>query len=371
MLFKDVIGLSEIKERLIESVINDRISHAQLFLENEGNGAFQLALAYARFILCANKQANDSCGQCPSCLKVNQLAHPDLHFSFPIQLGAKGKTSDIYLGEWKEMVKSKPYFSEGEWNRFLGNENKKGVIGKDESQNILKKLQLKAYEGAYKIVIIYAADALNASASNKLLKLIEEPPNKTIFLLTATSLESILPTIQSRTQLVKVSAPRIDDVLTFLESNGLNKTQSQEVAYQANGNMAKAFQLVENDDPQQAYFEYFVEWMRICFSRDVAKAIEFSANLAAIGREKQKGFISFSLEIFQKSLQGNYLTLDRVHVSPSQKGFLQKFMPFVTPSNVLKLHEHLTDAHYHVDRNANPKILFLDLSFKLFSLIKR
>ena len=139
MLFKDVIGLNEVKARLIESVKSDRISHAQLFLENEGNGAFQLALAYSRYILCSNKAENDSCGKCPSCLKINQLSHPDLHFSFPIQLSSKGKTSDVYLNEWKEMVKGKPYFSESEWNKFLGNENKKGVIGKDESQNILKK----------------------------------------------------------------------------------------------------------------------------------------------------------------------------------------------------------------------------------------
>ncbi len=371
MLFKDVIGLNEVKARLIESVKSDRISHAQLFLENEGNGAFQLALAYSRYILCSNKAENDSCGKCPSCLKINQLSHPDLHFSFPVQLSSKGKTSDVYLNEWKEMVKGKPYFSESEWNKFLGNENKKGVIGKDESQNILKKLQLKSYEGSYKIVIIYGAETLNPSASNKLLKLIEEPPNKTIFLLTTTSLENILPTIQSRTQLVKINPPKIEAILSFLENNGSNSNQAQEIAYQANGNMAKVLQLMDNEDPQQEYFQFFVEWMRICFSRDVAKAIEFSTSLASIGREKQKGFLSFSLEVFQKSLQGNYLTLDNVHVSPSQKGFLEKFMPFITPSNVLKLHEHITDAHYHVDRNANPKILFLDVSFKLFSLIKR
>lgn len=371
MLFKDVVGQDSIKQVLIDSVKNDRISHAQLFYENEGNGAFQLAMAYARYVLCANKQEQDACGECGSCVKISQLAHPDLHFSFPIQLSAKGKTSDTALTEWKELVKTTPYFTENDWYKKLGNENKKGVIGKDESEQILKKLQLKSFEGNYKIVIMFGAHAMNTSAANKLLKLIEEPANRTLFLLTTTSLETILPTILSRTQIAKLKKPKPESIVEFLQKNGAPLDKANAIGFYVNGNVAEAVQLYKGEDPSEEYFNLFMAWMRICFSRDVGKSIEFSADIASLGREKQKGFLSFCLTVFQKSLAGNFLSIDNVKINPAQKGFMEKFMPFITPANAMRLHETLTDAHYHVDRNANAKILFLDVSFKLFSLIKR
>ncbi len=371
MLFKDVVGQSAIKEMMIESVKTDRISHAQLFFEGKGFGALPLVIAYARYIFCKDKQEQDSCGICPSCLKINNLAHPDLHFSFPIQLSAKGNTADYYLEEWKELIKESNYFTEEDWYKKTGNENKKGVIGKDESQNILKKLQLKSFEGNYKVVILFGAERMNISAANKLLKLIEEPPARTLFLLTTTNLEFILPTIRSRTQITRLDKPKTDEVVNYLAKEAIDQAKALEIAHYVDGNIAEAIQLSHGEDPTAEYFTLFVEWMRICFSRDVAKALELSVSIAALGREKQKAYIVFCLGIVQKCLSGNFLPDDKVKISPSQQAFMNKFMPFINPSNVFKLHKHLTDAHNHIDRNANAKILFLDLSFKLFGLIKK
>lgn len=371
MLFKEVIGQHKIKQMLIESVNSDRISHAQMFLGEEGFGGLPLTIAYAQYVLCTNKTNNDSCGECASCKKVSSLSHPDLHFSFPIQLSAKEKFSDVFLPDWKEMMLSNPYSEEEDWYAKTGNENKQGVIGKDESQSVFKKLQLKSFEGNYKIMIIWLADKMNASAANKLLKLIEEPPNKTLFLLTAKNIESILPTIISRTQITrlpKLSVPEITQGLIDKEVD--NETASNTASF-VDGDFALALKQIKGNLNDTEYYEFFIKWMRICFSRDVGLAVEISNELSAIGREKQKSFLAFSLDIFQKSLRGNFIGLNNIKLNPSHKAFISKFMPFITPNNALIIHEHLTNAHYHIDRNANPKILFLDLSFKLFTVIKK
>ena len=371
MLFKEVIGQNKVKQMLIESVNTDRISHAQMFLGNEGYGALPLSIAYAQYVLCTNKANNDSCGECASCKKVVNLSHPDLHFSFPIQLSAKEKSSDVFLPEWKEMMLSNPYSEEEDWYTKTGNENKQGVIGKDESQSVFKKLQLKSYEGNYKIMIIWLADKMNASAANKLLKLIEEPPNKTLFLLTAKSIEHILPTIISRTQITKLPKLSVNEITEGLAKREIDNETASNTANFVEGDFAQALKQIKGSVNDAEYYDFFVKWMRICFSRDVALAIEISNELSAIGREKQKSFLEFSLEIFQKSLRGNFIGLNNIKINPNQVGFISKFMPFITPNNALAIHEHLTDAHYHIDRNANPKILFLDLSFKLFTVIKK
>jgi DNA polymerase-3 subunit delta' len=371
MLFKEVIGQNKVKKMLIESVNSDRISHAQMFLGDEGFGGMPLSIAYAQYILCTDKANNESCSECASCKKVSNLSHPDLHFSFPIQLSAKEKSSDVFLPEWKEMMLGNPYSEEEDWYAKTGNENKQGVIGKDESQSVFKKLQLKSYEGNYKIMIIWLADKMNASAANKLLKLLEEPPNKTLFLLTAKNIENILPTIISRTQITKLPKLSINEITKALISKEVESETASDTANFVDGDFAQALKQIKGSLNDAEYYNFFVKWMRICFSRDVALSVEISNELSAIGREKQKSFIAFSLDIFQKSLRGNFIGLNNIKVNPNHVGFISKFMPFITPNNALAIHEYLTNAYYHIDRNANPKILFLDLSFKLFTVIKK
>lgn len=371
MFFKDVIGQNKVKQILLESVKSNRISHAQMFLGDEGYGGLPLAISFAQYILCSDKKEDDSCGECASCKKVQHLSHPDLHFSFPIQLSAKEKSSDVFLPEWKEMILYNPYTEEEDWYAKTGNENKQGVIGKDESQSVFKKLQLKSYEGGYKIMIIWLADKMNAAAANKLLKLIEEPPNKTLFLLTAKNLESILPTIISRTQVTKLSKISNSDIITGLVNYDVESDVAEGISNYVNGDFSQALKQVKGNVHDAEYYEFFVKWMRICFSRDVAQAIEISNELSGIGREKQKSFLEFSLDLFQKSLRGNFIGLNNIKINPNHAAFISKFMPFVTPNNIEAIHELLTKAYYHIDRNANPKILFLDLSFKLFTVIKK
>ncbi len=372
MLFKEVIGQDSIKENLIQTVLNDRISHAQLFHGKLGAGTFALALAYAQFIFCHNKQETDSCGTCPSCLKIKNLSHPDLHFSFPVQLEAKKKTSDSFVQEWREMVIENPYSSEQNWYRKNGNENKKGLIGVDESAEISKKISLKAYEGGYKISILWLAENMNAAAANKLLKLIEEPPNNTLIFLCVENLESILPTILSRTQVIKLAS--LSDLIiakNLEEKHNLDSQRAIEIASYVNGDYSVALNELTLGDEGNFFFENFVSWMRLCFKKDVAGAVKFVAEIQKMGKEKQKAFLLFVLSIFQKSLVGNFVGMESVKTSESQKAFIKNFMPYIHERNIGHLHEIMSEAHYHIDRNANAKILFLDLSFNLFKLIKK
>lgn len=371
MHFNEVVGQSRIKSILIEGVKNDRVSHAQLFHDTNNYGALPLILSYVQFIFCEDKREQDSCGKCASCKKVSKLAHPDLHFSFPVQLSSSTKISDNILEEWKQILTSEIYFNEQDWYKKLGNENKTGVIGKDESQNILKKLQLKSFEGNYKIVVIYAIERMNIAAANKLLKLIEEPPARTLFLMTASSLDNILPTILSRSQLIKLDKPSNDEVTKYITNKGIADTMASDIANFVNGNVVEAIKMMQEENSEEEFFSLFIEWMRICFSRDVGKAIDFSNTLAALGKEKQKAFINYCLTIFQKSLTGNFLSLDKVRIRESQKDFMKKFTPYINTSNIQKLYTFFTEAHTHIDRNANTKILFLDLSFKMFGQIKK
>lgn len=371
MLFKEVVGQNKIKEILIQDAKADRLSHALLFQDLNGYGALPLILALVQYIYCENKTDDDSCGECASCKKVSKLAHPDLHFSFPIQLGSGVKVSDNLLNEWKELIQEKTYFSEEDWYKKTGNENKTGVIGKDESQNIIKKLQLKSFEGKYKIVIIYGIERLNIAAANKLLKMIEEPPSKTLFFMSASALDNILPTILSRSQVIKLKKPLNQEIESYLSKKGVDATKAEEITHFVNGNVSLASSLSEQQEEVDDFFNLFVEWMRICFSRDVAKAIDYTTNLSKLGKEKQKAFLSYSLDVFQKSLTGNFTSINHIRIKPSQKKFIENFMPYINPGNIQKLYQMFTDAHLHVNRNANTKILFLDLSFKMFGQIKK
>jgi DNA polymerase III subunit delta' len=372
MLFSEVIGQNTIKQQLVQTVLNDRIPHAQLFHGKLGAGTFAIALAYAQFVFCSNKQESDSCGSCPSCLKIKNLSHPDLHFTFPVQLETKKKTSDAFVQEWREMIVQNAYSSEQDWYRKNGNENKKGLIGVDESAEISKKISLKSYEGGYKVSIIWLAENMNTASANKLLKLIEEPPNNTLIFLCVENLDSILPTILSRTQIIRLS--QLSDVEIANElvaKHNLDEQRAYEISSYVGGDYSQALNELTQGGEGVFYFESFVSWMRLCFKKDVAGAVRFVAEVKKMGKEKQKAFLLYVLSIFQKSLIGNFVGIDNIKTSEEQKKFIQNFMPYVHERNISHLHKIMSEAHYNIDRNANAKILFLDLSFDLFKLIKK
>ncbi len=371
MYFNNIIGQEEAKHHLLQTVKEGRISHAQLFLSPQGTGGLPLAIAYARYVLCSNKQEQDACGQCPSCVQLDKLAHPDLHFAYPVVLSSKVKVSDDVLPAWREAVLERPYMSANWWYEQLGEDKKQGVLGVAESAEIVRKLALKSFEGGYKVMIIWMAELMNTAAANKLLKIIEEPPEKTLFVLITENHEDILPTIISRTQLLKLNKIKEPTIATALQqAYGLEVTEANAFARLAEGSYFEAGKLVEEREEENQNFVQFRDWMRICFRRDVGEAIRWVDSMAGIGREKQKSFLRYGLHIFRQCIVGNYGDEQLVRLNGTELEFSKKFAPFLNGNNMVALVEEFDTAHYHIERNANPKILFLDLSFKVFKLLK-
>jgi len=374
MQFKNIIAHEAEKKHLIHTVQENRISHAQMFLGPSGSGTVPMAIAYAQYILCQNKQENDSCGACASCAKIQKHNHPDLHFSFPIHLSKEKHVyiSDNVLGVWREILDENPYFGIEDWNLKLGNENKQGVIGKEESQKIISKLSLKSFEGGYKILIMWLPELMNGQASNKLLKFIEEPPHKTVFLLVAEDQEQIIATIRSRTQIVKLPRLKEKAIASYLETEKeISANDSVIIAHLAEGDVGKAIHLITEQTEANFNFENFVNWMRLCYQRNIAKSIDWVDLIAVVGRENQKSFLKFCLNMFRQCIVGHYAGNELVVLTDEQNTFLSKFSPFINSKNIVGLTEAFNEAYYHIERNASAKILFLDLSLKTFSLLQK
>ena len=372
MRFSDVIGQEQVKARLLETVKEGRVSHAQLFLGPEGSGNLASALAYARYILCQQRKEDDACEECHACQMSAKLTHPDLHFSFPVILSSKVSVSDHLVADWRKAVLEMPYMTTGWWYNFLGEEKKQGVIGVKESDDVVRKLSLKSYEGGYKIMVLWCPELLNTAAANKLLKIIEEPPAGTLFLLVAGDHEKILPTILSRTQMVKFSRLSREQITQGLQSQlSLPGEQAEALALLADGNYFEALQLAKHGNEEQVHFVQFRNWMRICFRKDVKGAVYWADEMASQGREKQKRLLAYALHLFRECVIGNYVGDEQVRLAGQERDFTLNFAPYVKSTNLLDLTEAFTDAHQHVERNANARILFLDLSFKVFRLLNR
>jgi DNA polymerase-3 subunit delta' len=374
MQFKEVIGHSELKQQLIKTVQKNKISHAQLFSGKEGAGHFPLAVAYAQYVLCKDQQENDSCGECPSCKKTAQFIHPDLHFSFPVHLNKTNKVqcSDDLLNEFRKMLLEDIYIGKNHWYNTMGNQNKQGVIGVTESENIVKKLSLKSFEGGYKIMIMWLPESMNLAAGNKLLKIIEEPPPNTLYLLITDDKEKIIKTILSRTQPLNFSQVNEEEVKQYISNKfSLNSEEATHFAKLADGNLHKVRMMLEHHEEKQEYLKEFAIWMRLCYSRNITETIDWVDKVNGMGREVQKDFLLFCLEMFRQSFIGHYTNGQLLALSQKQQQFLSKFAIYIHHNNIADFHEEINKAYYHLERNANPKVLFLDLSLKIFSLLKR
>ena len=375
MQFSHVIGQSDLKNRLIASVKEGRISHAQLFLGEEGTGNLPLALAYAHYIMCEDKKDEDSCGVCSACIKNQKLVHPDLHFVFPTANTdkVKGKpVSDVFIDDWREIVlDNNGYFSINQWQEKIETENKTLLIPSEESQEILKKLSLKTYESEYKVMIIWYPEKFNNSSANKLLKILEEPEPKTLFILVAHESEQLIPTILSRTQTFKVSKIKPEDLAeNVVKEFQVSTEQATTISLLADGNYLEAKKLIQSSDAEELFYTLFTNWMRAAFKADVLSLISFSDDIQKIGREKQKQFTQYCLHIFRESLINNFGSSALNKRTSTESQFLLKFAPFIHGANCIEIIELFNDAHYHIERNANPKILFLDVSLKLTKLLR-
>jgi len=375
MLFSNIIGQENIKNHLIKTIENDRIPHAQLFIAPTGSGALPLAIAYAQYILCKNTEGENNTGD-PACnLKFEKLMHPDLHFSFPVTTNEKVKkhpTSNSFMNEWRTFVEDTPYGSLFNWYQLLGIENKQGQIGVDEAEEIVKKLVLKSYEGGYKVMIIWMAEKMNISASNKLLKLIEEPPAKTLFLLLAENEERIIKTILSRCQVLHFQPLTEQNIIdTLMKDHGVDENQAIRIAQQCNGNWNKALHLLHHDDNELIFEKWFITWVRSAFRAKgdasvVQDLIKWSEEISKTGRETQKRFLKYCSHFFRQALLTNYNARSLVFFESYTNNFdLEKFAPFVHGANIEDINKAIEDAMYHIERNANAKIVFLDLSMQL------
>lgn len=376
MQFKDVIGQSAIKQRLIQSVRENHVSHAQLFLGPAGSGKLPLALAYAQYILCPNRTETDSCGVCPTCQKMQKLVHPDLHFVVPTNTTKSVKSnpeSDLFMEEWREYVqKNEGYINESGWYGFLDIENKQGYMSVRDAASLLRKLNMKAYEGDYKIAIIWMAEKMRTDTANKLLKLLEEPPEKTIFLLIAEDQDQLLATIKSRTALVKIPALDTAAIETALQQRfGCDPKQAHDAAMISEGDWLTACQSFKDFEDHKFFFTTFQQWMRLCFRAAYSEIIDFSANVKSIGREKQKELLDYGLRIIRNSLLFNNNLAEIVMLPDDEKTFNSKFSPFVNPANLAQIVELFEEAIRQIERNGNAQIIFTDVSFKMIGLLKK
>ena len=371
MFFENDNAHLQLKNQLVQLYLTNRVPHALLFSGKEGSGHFQLAMFFAKVLLC--KEVNSGpCGQCSSCKKIDNFNHPDLHFSFPIHLSKseKSEVSDDQRASFVSMVQEYHSIGKQVWYAKMGNENKQGVIGVKEGHEIIKKLQLKSYEGGKKILIIWLPELMNAQAANKLLKLIEEPPEKTNLIFVSDRSEQLLQTISSRLQQIIVPPLENTFVSTYLQSHfNVEENDANMLSKSAGGNLHKAIFKHFNNEKSQEFLAQFVQWMRLCYSRNISDTIDWVNDFSKRGRETNKEFLKYTLELFRQCITNHYmLSMDGLSLEEEQ--FLMKFKPYISHKNIIGLNEVINDAYYHVERNANIKITMLDVSLQLYKLIR-
>jgi DNA polymerase III subunit delta' len=378
MYFRDVVGHDLLKKQLISNVVNNRISHAQLFLGPEGSGNLPLALAFARYIHCRQRGPEDACGTCPSCLKINKLEHPDLHFFFPVARTKAFENTDYekvnsrdFYKPWRELLLASPYFKYSQFIEKIGIENKQAIINAESCNEIIRILGLKSYESPFKIVVIWMVEKLYYAAAPKLLKILEEPPENTLFLLISENKDLILNTILSRTQLVKV--PRLTDQNVeqgLVQQFQCDAGRARQIALQASGNYIEALRLLETNNEPLEDFRQFREWMRLCFKTDIAGIIKWVDAFSKAGRESQKTLLQYGLNIYRTCLLQMYNTQELIRLEGQEKEFVKNFSPFINHETAPVIVQEFAKAITHIERNANPKILFTDLSLNLAALLK-
>ncbi len=378
MFFKDIAGHKAIKQKLIGAVQQNRVSHALLFSGPEGNGKLSLAIAFAQYLSCENKSENDSCGTCSSCLKYQKLIHPDLHFVFPVikKKASEKPISDTYIKEWREFLSNSVYHGFEKWLKKMGTENQQAGIFAQESEEIIKKLNLKSYESEYKIMIIWMPEKMNISASNKLLKMIEEPPPKTILILVTEDSEKIIKTILSRTQLIKI--PKINEQVMYesiKEKYEIEDAKIKEIVRTSDGNYLKAKELILNNanSSEQENFSLFAQFMRDAYGLRITELIEWAEKMAKSGRETQKNFLQYALKLLRENFILNISPENQnkvLFLTDNEKNFSIKFNKFIHKNNIFQLTNEFNEAYNHIERNGYNKLIFLDLALKTARLLK-
>ena len=374
MYFKDIIGQEEVKERLRQSARAGIVPHAQLFTEQGGAGAFPLALAYARYLNCTNRTDTDSCGHCPSCLKYDELAHPDLHFVFPIvsKKDKKKEICDDYLPEWRDFLNEHPYFNLDNWLEYMDAGNSQALIYSKESDEIIHKLSLKIYEAEYRVLMVWLPEKLHPTCANKLLKIIEEPPMRTVILMISETPDLILGTIQSRAQRIHIRPIDSAAIAGAMETRfGLSSEDAKHVAHLSTGSLIKAMEAISLGEENKYFLEQFKTMMRNSWSRNVKGMKVMAETMAGIGRERQKNFLSYCQHLIRENFVYRFHSTDLNYMNRDEASFSVKFSPFVNERNVIDIMEELAKAERHIAQNVSAKMVFFDLSLRITVLIRR
>ncbi|GAA3947274.1 hypothetical protein GO495_26840 [Chitinophaga oryziterrae] len=371
MLFSNIIGQEDIKEQLIKSVVQNRMSHAIVLLAPEGTGGLPLGLAFAQYLVCEDKQADDACGKCQACVKAAKYIHPDIHFSYPViprKPGDKPVSTD-YAAEWREFIVAQPYGNAYDWLQFIGAENKQGNITATECQDIIHKLSLKSFESQYKILLMWMPEYLG-NEGNRLLKLIEEPPANTLFLLIAENQEQILATILSRTHLIKVNPlPKEVMVEALISRAQIPPAKARQAATIAAGNYREALYLLQNSDDD--YHELLRNWLNYIFTNNRPALQEWVDTVAKMGRENQKQFLRYFINLLEHTLRLKYIDKSQLAFSEEETDFATKLQKLANLQQMELIMQELDSACYYVERNANAKLLFHALSIKLQYIFKK
>ncbi len=373
MLFKDIIGQEKIKDQLINNFNNNRISHAQLFVESEGGGALGMALAYARYINCSGRLPKDSCGTCPSCLKFNKLAHPDLHIFFPTASNKDNKdvSSKTYISQFREIVLESHYLTLAKWYDHIGIERKHAIINATDCNEIIRLTGIRTYESDYRIFIVWMSEKLQYNAAPKLLKVIEEPPDNTFFIFIAHDPELLPETIMSRLQHLNFPLLGNNEIKkALIEKYDCNEEVARDISFQASGNFIEALNQINLEKPEGTFF-LLRDWLRACYSNKPKHIFSNVDAIASFGREKQKAFLNYGLKILDQCLLINYEATKPLKVFEEELEFLLKFSNVVNNVNIVPVTKCFNEAISHISRNANSKIVFADLSFKLHKLFKK
>jgi DNA polymerase-3 subunit delta' len=372
--FSEVAGHNEIKKRLILSAQEERVPHAQLFHGPEGTGSLALALAYATYLSCTDRLTGDSCGECASCQKYDKLVHPDLHFVFPVfttKSVSSNPVSDDFINEWRTALLENPYLTLQQWYACLGLENKQGIINVHESEAIVKKLNFKAFESSHKVMIIWMPEKMNTPASNKLLKMIEEPPPMTVFLMVGENTGDLLPTVLSRTQLIRIPRLSDKDLLEALKKKySIAEEHLANAVHLANGSYSNAVEILNRSEESEYQLELFIRIMRLAYSRKFQEIFEWVEEVAGLGRERQKQFLIYSIRLVRENYLLNMQEKDLVRLSPEEKDFSEKFSAFIHEGNAPAIIQEFNDACTHIEANAYARIVLLDFALNLVKLIR-
>lgn len=378
--FAKVIGHATLKARLISNIREGRVAHAQLFLGPRGSGNLALALAYARYLLCEKPDAADSCGECPSCVQMEKLAHPDFYTMYPSILSSKAREREglgqfqrewaTQLKDWRDAVLNEPYLDELDWYKILEDENKQGLIGTHESGEIARFMSRKSMMGGYKVVLMWMPTRMNATCANKLLKLLEEPEPMNALILVDESPEQLLPTILSRAQLVKVHALRPSELAEALRERfpELSSDDAMAIALRSEGDLLEAVDMANKGEEE--LFVFFRDWLRACYGRQVIDATEFAEGFQKLGRERQKSLMRYGLYLIRQCALQWQQVPELVRAFGQEQEFVKKFSALLNEHNVEGIRQELEQAHVHIERNANPKVLFMDLSYRMMGLLR-